>query len=288
MAKFINIDLTAYGVHVSSNIHVIGLPSMTGLDGFVHNLERHFGFVTRSWSFAYRQCDMTDGHLRIANCEVGSNNSRSPSTPSTILDKRTATVAGFLIIEIEDEPQSTLNEMLIQMEDGIESLRFCGGTLMVMPNSGIKVWGDIHQALGSIRRLNRRPHFFMEDQEALLNDVPDGLGKLDWLMDLIARPKQYDKAVDQVAYEGDYKGFLTPVIKGYALLENPRERAPVRCDYAHAYAEPVLSVVRMRTLLSVIAELNAEQQTPPVFWLNEMKTEGATPHWDITSYQIAL
>jgi len=286
MGKFINIDFYVDGLHASANPHVVGLPALTGIDGFVHTLERQFGFCTSSWSIAYRRFDMDGAHLRIANYEVGSNNSKSPSTPSTILDKRTASLEGVLIIEVNDD-DGNIGKLVDSLIDGIEGFRFCGGTFM-LGNESITAWETVTDSLKAVGKCSRKPHFFMEDMTHILNQAPEGLSKLDWLMDLIARPKNYDPENPQLAYECESLGYLTPVVKGYQLLETPRERQNTRFDLPHAYAESVIGLARMRSLPSVLAFVNQYQETPVIFWVNDTDDSQGNLLWDVRSISIEL
>lgn len=285
MANLISIDFNAFSVNVSANPHVIGLPTMNAIDGYAHNIEREFGIELKGWSIAYRRCEVLDGHPKIVRYELDQRPEKDKSTIANILDRRLAQVEGVLILNVKDRPDS---EVLMTMNERIEALRFSGGSI-ILGKTNVQIWRDYKACFQEISRSYMEPHFLVEDKSELLLNPPEGLTKLDWLMDLVARPKTYEEKETVYAYGTDYLGYLTPIIKGYKLLESPRKRDYVRGGYDHAYAEPIIGVGRMRSMVSVMHGLNdktADSEAINVRWIGQMDSEFESDEFELVAESI--
>lgn len=283
MVNFITIDLDASGVQISGNIHVIGLPTLNAIDGFAHNISREFDLPVQGWAIAYRKCEVLDGHPMVVNYELG-HKGKKETTPY-ILDRRQARIGAVLFLDLGDENSLSKSEVTESLESRVEALRFSGGTFII-GKAGIRSWDSIEPAMEHVAKSYVEPHFLLEDQSELLNHPPEGLGRLDWLLDLVARPKDYQGEDTTYAYEGPYKGYLAPVVKGYKLLEKPRPRKDVRHDYLHAYAEPIIGVARMRNLVSVLSHMstNDEDDALRVFWAGFIDADFESDEYELISY----
>lgn len=278
MAKFLTIDIGATGVHVSGGVQVVGLPSLTAIDGFVHAIEREFDLPVAGWSMGFRHCEEITGHGRMVNYEFRHKDKKEGSP--YIRDKRTATVRGFLVLYTDD--LSSSQEALDALNERVEALRFCGGTL-ILGSHGVQRWNSLADALQMISFSCRDPHFFMEDKSGLLMQRPKELSPMDWLLDLAAKPS-YQDGEAAYAHGLGWQGFLTPVIRGYSLLETPRHRDFLRGDNLHAYAEPVIGLVRMRSLASVMFHLDdSSDDNPEIFWFGSFQGE-AVDEWSLSTF----
>lgn len=278
MADFLTIDIEATGVRVSGGVQVVGLPPLTAIDGFVHAIEREFGVTVVGWSMAFRQCEQMCGHSQVVNYEFR-HKAKKSKTPY-IRDSRTATVKGFLVLYTDGS--GDIPSTVEAMNSRIEAFRFCGGTL-ILGKQGVQPWGALEDAFTMMSFSYREPHFLMEDRTYLLGEKPDSLAPMDWLLDLTARPA-YISGSQVYAHNLSWQGFLTPVIRGYSLLEPPRVRESLRDDYRHAYAEPIIGLVRMRSLSSVMLHLDeGSDERPEVFWFGSFQDD-SFGEWSLNTF----
>lgn len=278
MNQVILIDLKVLDLNASSNSFVVGLPPLTGVDGFVHNLERESGARIIGWSMGVSAFDLKDGYAKVVNYEISHKNKHA-GTPY-IRDRRTADLSGCLMLMID--PECPGREICEFLEDALWSYRFCGGT--VQPGSGgVTLWNSIHDALAFVGNIHENTVFFLEDRSELIDQAPAGLSKVEWLMDLTARPFRNEQGQYVYAHGHEFLGHIVPVINGYQLLEAPQAREDLREDYAHAYAESTIGVARLRSLGSVLTHWNeATDSGVNIFWFGTFNPDQGT--WRLLAF----
>lgn len=187
---YITIPFVAHGVNMLPNPYVVGMPSLTGIDGLVHQLERLIqqqnpNLISGlfSWSLCMQKCEVLPGHPRIVNYEHSKRSKRD--TPPTTLDERKGIVEGTLFIcaDMLENASSVMLGLLVEKIS--QTLRFCGGVLRLA--GSIQLFENISDAL---RSLPPRPGFFVEDAHHLLNDH-EGESRLENMIELLARTNHY-------------------------------------------------------------------------------------------------
>jgi hypothetical protein len=68
------------------------------------------------------------------------------------------------------------------------------------------------------------------------------------------------------------QGFYRPMAVGYQLLEAPQQRQGTRNDLRHAFAEPVFTLIRFRTVAS-IRKTNSPKNDSRFFWRQGVRAE---------------
>lgn len=63
-----------------------------------------------------------------------------------------------------------------------------------------------------------------------------------------------------------YQGWILPSLIGYRLLEAPRARAGARGNMPHAFAEPVVGLLRAQLVGSVLEDFRRQGEWPAVFF----------------------
>lgn len=136
-----------------------------------------------------------------------------------------------MIFECEDVGETA--ETISNYEGIVDCMRFGGGVITPAgtpgrPTREVHTFNSMEDALKFIR-----PGFVMVGRETVI-DLEAPIASL--LNQLQGRD-----AKGQVQ-EGS-KGWLTPTLLGYRLLEPPRERLGARFGYQHAFADPLLGIV---------------------------------------------
>jgi hypothetical protein len=143
------------------------------------------------------------------------------SVGNTQLDSPTGFFSGGVIFELnlnEDMKESTIKSL----EEKLPFLRFAGGSICI-PH--VKSFDSLEQA--------RRTIGFTLQEEP----IPPGDGdSLERLIDAVSPHKGMD-------------GWLMPSLMGYRMIEEPAfNRAGARGGYPHAYADPLIGIVRAEGL----------------------------------------
>jgi len=63
-----------------------------------------------------------------------------------------------------------------------------------------------------------------------------------------------------------YEGWILPSLVGYRLLESPRLRAGARGNFPHAFAEPIVGLLRAQLVGSVLKDFDRHGEWPEVFF----------------------
>lgn len=260
MNKVILIDMEVTDFHANSNPFVIGFPALTGIDGFVHAIERESDIQIIGWSFAACTLSVREGHFKAINYELR-HKAKHADTPY-IRDRRSGSLTGLMMLMVDEETLPA--DVCDYLEDSLLSLRFCGGNLSI---PSVSLWHSVHEALEFIASTKVQPPFFIEDRSALLDEAPRGISKTEWLLDLTSGAHRDQNGELIYAHSMEFQGHLIPIVNGYQLLEAPRSRPNLRSEYLHAHAEPTIGVGRLRSLASVLAHWNESSDSgAAIFW----------------------
>lgn len=276
--QYISVDLQVIDLNATSNMLVTGLPPLTAVDGFVHAIERATGIEMAGWAMGVSEFQATESHLKAVNYEHG-HKGKHASNPY-IRDRRSARMNAFLILVVSDE--TATDDHLNELEESIESFRFCGGNLE-LGGHGVALWPSAQMAIEQSASVSEDPVFFLEDASHLLDECPEHLSKTQWLMDLTARPNKTEDGSLEYAHGREFLGHLVPTVNGYQLLELPKHRPNLRDDVQHAYAESTLGVARMRSVGSVLANWNETcDDGVNIFWFGHYEPDTMT--WRVSHF----
>lgn len=105
-------------------------------------------------------------------------------------------------------------------------------------------------------------------ENGLASDMPpqeeyDGFGDM---FESSQEKKQADSKQNKDDATEAYHGRILPTLIGYRLLEAPRKRTGARRGYEHAFAEPLIGLLRAQLVGSVLATREREGRLPPVFF----------------------
>lgn len=292
-------NFTFLANHVAS-----GLPSLTAVSGFGKSLALQ---ATRngvpatfySTSIALRAPATCSGHARfMRGLESDVDDLRAATKPGSegkilapeIDDQKGSMLVDFMVLlQVEEENEADLTaEFLTQI---VRAQRFSGAELRTPEGRPVSVslFDDVQKALRSIPTTA----LMVEDASQTLLGYAEKSGRSlkDAFVALIAHQKKSLKEAQKSeeatgapesesvdasdsAIDITPVGYFVPAATGFALLEAPVIREGVRAPgLLHAFAEPLLGLVRIRQVGSVRAQLRKSSQqqdpeiTPPaVFW----------------------
>jgi len=252
------VPFKADGVDLLANAYVVGFPSMTGVAGGMHQIERKIkeiapGLINKfeCFSLVLDKCELKEGHPRIINYMKAKRS--SGVTPPTTLDKKTGAVSGYLLATIDCKDDVNVTTLIEVADRAIQNVRFCGG--MIFTKGGFSAYHELKDALAAMKSTS--PLFVVEDMSELLTDKKE---RVDLMLKLLSRPKNIEKTA--FIFKDENYGYLSPTSIGYVLLEEPNKKACVRNDFLHAYAEPQIGLVRLRTIGSTLLALRAAENDP--------------------------
>ena len=217
--------LLVYDANARSNPYVLGLPSLTAWAGLVHAFLCNLGYENDRLDFRFaiilRKFSMNQGHpLPVQEIQFGK------VTNGPVTDSRSCDFEFDLIVQLPSPNKQSLD--LSQMNlFGCLPMRFAGGVL-TNPVEGSYGQGSLY------RQCDIYEH--ADDLLVALSQLPS-----------FARIVSADSAVT------DKKDFVEhlllkavfPIGSGFRFLGKPERRYGVD-DFLHAYAEPVLSLVKLR------------------------------------------
>lgn len=107
-----------------------------------------------------------------------------------------------------------------RLHDAITRMRLAGGTIVDM--RAPETHFEFERAIKSVP-----PGFFMQEVQSASDDSP------------------FDAIVNACAYDAPH--WITPTLVGYHLISSPTERVNARGGYPHAYADPLIGIVRWQS-----------------------------------------
>lgn len=279
---------------LSDGIFLSAVPPLTSWVGFATALGLRLGEQVTINGIApvIGEAHLHRGHAKYVRYRAGQLSdvsSRGVQHP-TIDDRRTSLNA-YLLLDVtsEEEIQQT------DIEQALIGLRLAGG--VIQPVSGrerinIKAFEDDQDYTGLEKALRYLPSYFYLLEDAcylvqLAKEQPDGLQGFDILTAPMRRWAD-EESKDELKFpeRPDWlplQGYYRPMAVGYQLLEEPQQRLGVRESIngsaLHAFAEPVFTLIRFRTVAS-IRKTHSPRHDGSYFWLQGERAEhvlGACP-----------
>lgn len=235
--------------------HSLSLPALAG---FVHRLERTLNSLGGEYSTAdtrfmviVRQCSASHGFPRGVTSDYGSA-SKAPAPRLMYQYQGRATVDLLIRFQV-DGFAAGLDELTDPDALSIElaGMHLCGGTLAAVAPEQIRILCQPDQQQRYLQNLSA-DGYLLEDLSALLATEPATVtdqtelaetDRLQRLLTLTARPRDGSRTEH---------GYLVPAAIGYRLLEPPQPRYQRNAaeQYDHAFAEPMLGLIRLRSCAS--------------------------------------
>ncbi|MDD5268591.1 MAG: type I-F CRISPR-associated protein Csy2 [Methylococcales bacterium] len=266
---------------LSDGIFLSAVPPLTAWVGFATALGLRLGESIKINGIApvIGEAHLHRGHAKYVRYRAGQLSdvsSRGVQHP-TIDDRRTSLNA-YLLLDVtsEEEIQQT------DIEQALIGLRLAGG--VIQPVSGrerinIKTFEDDQDYTGLEKSLRYLPSYFYLLEDAchlvkLAKEQPDGLQGFDILTAPMRRwTDEESKDELKLPERPDWlpsQGYYRPMAVGYQLLEEPQQRLGVRESIngpaRHAFAEPVFTLIRFRTVAS-IRKTHSPRHDGSYFWL---------------------
>ncbi|MGD0959248.1 MAG: type I-F CRISPR-associated protein Csy2 [Methylomonas sp.] len=201
-------------------------------------------------------------YVRYRSGQLSDVNNRGVQHP-TIDDRRTSLNA-YLLIDIDSD--ESLHEDEIQQ--ALIGLRLAGGVMHPVRQQqriSVRVFvGDGKKTAPQLALAALPSYFFLlEDASRLVLAAREqgGLQGFDiltaplrrWAGDETpAEQKKHLQLPERPVWLPDKQhGYFRPMAVGYQLLENPQQRQGARNNLPHAFAEPVFTLIRFRSVASV-------------------------------------
>lgn len=259
---FIKIPMTIYSANINGNSHVSGIPSMTSVDGFVHNLERKIkeidgDFYVNSWAYVIEDVEYREGTKRYSGAR--NNNAEKGTINTPMEDEKLAHINQIVIVKVTSS--LSLPEFKEFRENGVldsvlMNMNFGGGTTRFrMPKGhvGVFFYEDLEKCLKSVMPSS----LLIEDRTHIINERKhENESSLDAMIRIL-----------NVKTDEEYLGYLIPVAIGYYQISDLKIRKNTRkSNMKHMYAEPVIGMARARTVASALLNLESEDFNP--MWVN--------------------
>jgi CRISPR type I-F-associated protein Csy2 len=285
---------------LSDGIFLCAVPPLTAWVGFATALGLRLGESVKINGIApvIGEAYLHRGHAKYVRYRAGQISdvsSRGVQHP-TIDDRRTSLNA-YLLLDVTSEEELGSDDL----QQALVGLRLAGG--VIQPVSGrerinIKSFEEDQDDTGLEKALRYLPSYFylLEDACHLVQLAKEQVNGLQGF-DILTAPMRHwagDETEDEhkkhltlparpnwLPAKG--QGYYRPMAVGYQLLEEPQQRLGVRESIngftLHAFAEPVFTLIRFRTVAS-IRKTHSPRHDGSYFWLQGERAEqvlGACP-----------
>lgn len=257
------------------NLYTVGFPAITGILGAVHawqrelKLKHHIDIEFNETSIFIQDIQTSSAHKKFTPARLCERASQLKAVAATV-DKRDLDVELDLILSfsVPDEDEKDIKCFLERsdcLREMVLSRAFCGG---IVASIGLLRCTDIlSSALNSVPS----QFFVVECAGEKLETVQKNYAcdALEAMLMLCERGANASKIP-----EADF--YAIPLAVGYAALEDtPQKRGRARQDN-HIYAEPVLSLGRLRTVGSLRLQERIEDNPTPCkfFWKHQTSQDG--------------
>ena len=256
---FLKIPMIVYNANVNGNAHVSGIPSMTSIDGVVHNIERKLrqfdeDFYVEKWSYIVEKMEYRSGTKRFIPCRT----KEKGSVNAAMDDEKLAHIEQTIIIEVNSS--QSISEWKNKRDEGIlnhifAGIVFNGGTTRIRTSNGNVRLSFRSSLLETLKSLPPSA-LLIEDKTHLITILKkEGENNLSAIIRIL------NTELD------DYQGYLIPVAIGYYAISSLEERKDQRMKgRKHIYAEPVIGMARARTVASSILNIDSDDFKPS--WYN--------------------
>lgn len=204
--------------------------------------------------------------------DVGSRGVQHPT-----IDDRRSSLTAYLLVDITSEEEIEPDDI----KQALIGLRLAGGVIHpVTKEILIKVFQGNTGQTAQHRALGYLPSYFyvLEDAGRLVKLAREEVNGLRGFDILTAPMRRWagDESEDELKKQlhlperpawlpGKGQGYYRPMAVGYQLLEAPQQRLGTRNNLPHAFAEPVFTLIRFRTVAS-IRKSNTPKSNSRYFW----------------------
>lgn len=274
--------LKANDANLAANDYLQQSIALTTITGFTHLLERWFNQHSCSIRFAesavlpiIHSVSTPRGFPKSSTYDYGSRN--KAGTPRLLYQYQGnlefSLIIAFYCDDDGNAPHELNSSTQLQFINYLNRQHFSGGTLL--PISAEQV--TFHRCEDEPEKTVKRLINTLQADGYVLEDISHQLthskqanhhDTLDQLLHLIARKNSQDSnSQENNSQEINSLGFCVPAAIGFLLLEEPQynriQRHPDQ-NYAHAFVEPMLGAIRLRSVGSFKKQY---QNSPiPVWW----------------------
>ena len=255
--------MRAYDVRIDSSAYTAGLPSLSGIYGFTHAIERNIKeliddeFFVTGFSYLVHNINYSEGTKRFSQSKRKIKNSNDLAAPME--DLKLAIIDQTIIIEVESKLTASDFYNSDKLNDVFSKLRFMGGHFNIqMPHSNqikggcLEVLDATDGGFSDALKACNQNGYIVEDATYLVENASN---QLQYTLDLIKQPK-LDKSTGKPFSIVRPQGYFVPIHIGYVGLDKPSLKHHTRDNNdKHIYAEPVIGVARCRTIRSAIINL---------------------------------
>lgn len=264
--------LVVYDANLMANDYLHQSIALTTFAGFTHLIERWFTEQGCQIEFAatavmpiIHQVSKPVGFPRSSTYNYASSNkAAAPRMLSQYEGKVVFSV--LLAFQYRRNPERVPHRWLENRENRTEFLHFlnqhhfAGGQFNIIQANQVKTVGNESDEIDNAIQKLTADGYILEDCQSLLTDdrVADAHDQLDQLVHLIVRKK---------GQGANPQGYLMPAAIGFKLLEEPvanrLQRHPDQ-ECLHAFAEPMLSMIRLRSIGSFKKQYRSDPI--PAWW----------------------
>lgn len=280
---------------LSDGLFLSAVPPLTAWTGFATALSLRLDKKPKNISVApvIGEANLHRGHakyVRYRSGQLSDVSSRGVQHPT--IDDRRSSFNAYLLIDIESD--ESLSTSVIQQ--ALIGLRLAGGVIHpIKPQQPIPIRvfvGDGDKTSRQQALAYLPSYFYMLEDASHLVTAACEQGDLQGFDILTAPMRRW--AGDETEAElkkhlhlperpiwlpAKKHGYYRPMAVGYQLLEPPRQRQGARDELAHAFAEPVFTLIRFRTVAS-IRKTHNPRKDGSYFWRQGIRAEnvlGAYP-----------
>lgn len=226
------------------------------------------------------------GHAKYVRYRVGQlSDVASRGIQHPTIDDRRCSLNAYLLLNVEAD--ELLREDRIR--EALIGLRLAGGVIQPLagkPTIAVKIYQPDEKLTAEQQAMRALPSFFyvLEDAGHLVEAAREHHQQQGF--DILTAPLVRRWAGDETESERQQnlslsprpawlpaQGVYRPMAVGYQLLEKPLQRAGARDDLPHAFAEPIFSLVRFRTVASARKTHNPEIDGS-YFWCQGQRADG--------------
>ena len=222
LTKYIRVTVEVEGANAKNCAYAYGAPPPSAPWGFARNLCLQSGTVLRGGAALvlhdYRDLGQASSFGRFTYSMLRSSDRdvARPNHTTSQIDLPKSNLWASIIFRVEADDTEAIDRLA-----SLEPERFSGG---------------------HVTRCALSVHDLLSDALAL---VPPGFAMSEHRLDFDPTPRSL---ADFLTIRPGRPGWFTASLMGYSLMEEPRERVGARLALPHAYADPLVGVVKWESL----------------------------------------
>ena len=230
-------------------------------------------------------------YVRYRSGQLSDVSNRGIQHPT--IDDRRSSLNAYLLLDVDSDENLTADEI----QQALIGLRLAGGVIHPVQQQQtipIRVFVGDGEKSSSQQALAALPSYFflLEDASRLVLAAREqgGLQGFDILTapmcrwageETPAELKKHLQLPERPAWlPGKQQGYFRPMAVGYQVLESPQQRLGTRNNLPHAFAEPVFTLIRFRSVASIRKSHNPRKGDGSYVWQPGVRAEnvlGACP-----------